>query len=159
VTNKSKTKHTKVHRNITNLEQDLIIYGQVFEKFQTFRYLGTLINLKNVLHEEIKSSITAGNRCFYSLVQIFRLRAKSKAVKIEIYKTVMKPAVMYGSETWPMTEKATKRLNTWERKILRGIHGPVVEQGLWRIRTNHELWELYKNLATVADIKKTRLEW
>jgi hypothetical protein len=26
-----------------------------------------------------------------------------------------------------------EKLNTWERKILRAIYGPVVEQGIWRI--------------------------
>jgi hypothetical protein len=45
-----------------------------------------------------------------------------------------------------------------ERKILRSVYGPVVEQGMWRIRTNRELRELYKDLDTVADIKKKRLE-
>jgi hypothetical protein len=34
----------------------------------------------------------------------------------------------------------------------------VVEQGIWIIRTNQELWELYKDLDTAADIKKGRLE-
>ena len=42
----------------------------------------------------------------------------------------MKPAVLYGSEKWAMTEMDTKRLGTWERKILRWIYGPVVEQGI-----------------------------
>jgi hypothetical protein len=35
-----------------------------------------------------------------------------------------------------------KGQNTWERRILR-IYIPVVEQGMWRIRTNQELWEIY----------------
>jgi hypothetical protein len=52
-----------------------------------------------------------------------------------------------------------KRLNAWERKILRCMYGPVVEQGKWRIDTNNELWELYKDLDTVADVKKKRMEW
>lgn len=34
----------------------------------------------------------------------------------------------------------------------------MAEQGVWRIRTNQELWEPYKELAIVADIKKERLE-
>jgi hypothetical protein len=57
----------------------------------------------------VKSRIAAGNRCFYSLGQIFKSGAMSKAVNIKIYKTIMKP---------------------------------VVEQGMWRTRTNEELWEL-----------------
>jgi hypothetical protein len=47
-----------------------------------------------------------------------------------------------------------KRLNTWDR-----IHGPVVEQGIWRIRINQEFRELHKYLDIVADIINKRLEW
>jgi hypothetical protein len=37
-------------------------------------------------------------------------------------KTVVKPVVVYGSETWAMTEMDMKRMGTGERKILR-IYG------------------------------------
>jgi hypothetical protein len=46
---------------------------------------------------------------------------------------------------------------TWGRKILRRINGPVVKQGIWRLRNNQEFRKLYKDLDIVADIK--RLEW
>ena len=49
------------------------------------------------------------------------------------------------------------RLGTWERMILKRIHGTVVEQGVWRKRSNLELRELYKDLDIVADRK--RKEW
>jgi hypothetical protein len=39
-------------------------------------------------------------------------------------------------------EMDTKRLSTWEMKILRRICGAVVEEGVWIIGTNHELREL-----------------
>jgi hypothetical protein len=89
--------------------------------------------------------------------QIFTFRAISKAVEIEINKTMVKPAVVCGSETWHMTEVDMKRLKTWERKILSRIYGPLVEQVIWRIRTNQELWELRKGLATLVDIKKKKI--
>jgi hypothetical protein len=38
----------------------------------------------------------------------------SKAVTIKIYKIMVKPVVVYGSEMWPMMEMDMKRLNTWE---------------------------------------------
>ena len=43
----------------------------------------------------------------------------SKAVKIKIYKMMVKPAVVHGSETWAMTEMGMKTQSTWERKISR----------------------------------------
>ena len=65
---------------------------------------------------------------------------------------------MYGNETRAMTEVGLKRKGTWERKILRSLRGPAVEQGRWKTGNNQELSELYKNLDIVADIKKKRLE-
>jgi hypothetical protein len=35
----------------------------------------------------------------------------------------------------------------------------VGEQGIWRIGTNQEMKELYKNVDTVAGFKKKILEW
>jgi hypothetical protein len=56
-----------ITRNITNFEQNLVTDGHIFEVVQNVRYLGTLINFKNVINEEIKSRIAAGNRCSYSM--------------------------------------------------------------------------------------------
>ena len=50
----------------------MIKNGHVFARVQNFRYLGALIISKNLITDEIKSRIAAGNRCFYSLRQIFR---------------------------------------------------------------------------------------
>jgi hypothetical protein len=44
VINESKTKYLKINRNITDLEEDLRMVGQVLESVQNFRYLGALIN-------------------------------------------------------------------------------------------------------------------
>jgi hypothetical protein len=68
----------------------------------------------------------------------------------------MKPGVVYGSETWALTVMDMKRLSRRERKTLRRIHGSVVEQGIWRKRTDQEL---YRDPDIVADMKKKRLEW
>ena len=47
------------------------------------------------------------------------------------------------------------RLGTGEREILRRVHGPVVEQGMWRERTDQELRELYKE----AGVIETAMDW
>jgi hypothetical protein len=82
-----------------------------------------------------------------------------QAVYIKTYSTIVKPVLAYGNDIWPMTEMDMKRLNTWERNILRRIYGPVVEQETWRIRTNQAFREPYEDSDTVTDVKKQRLEW
>jgi hypothetical protein len=41
-----------------------------------------------------------------------------------------------------MAEMDMKRLGTWDREILRMIHGPVLQHGIWREKTKQELREL-----------------
>jgi hypothetical protein len=106
--------------------------------------------------------IAAGNKYFYNVRQIFTSRAMSKAVTIKIYTTMVKIFVEFWGGMWAMTEMVMRRLGTWERKMLRNIHGPVVERGIWRKRrTNQELRELYKNLDIVADFKteENGMDW
>ena len=43
----------------------------------------------------------------------------SKNTKIEIYRTVMLPVVLYGCETWPLTLRNEHRLRVFERRALR----------------------------------------
>jgi hypothetical protein len=46
-----------------------------------------------------------------------------------------------------------------EESVEENIHGPVYDNGIWRIRTNKELMALYQELDIVAEIKKARLRW
>jgi len=69
--NESKRNYMKINRNVINLEPDLIIDVQVFEGVQNFRFLGALIHSKKLISDKIKSRKCAGNKCFYSLRQIF----------------------------------------------------------------------------------------
>jgi hypothetical protein len=81
---------------------------------QNFSYSSTLINLKNVINEEIKLRIAASKGCFFRLRQIFRSRVMGKAVKIMIYRMMVKRVVVFGSETRPLSEVDMKILSTWE---------------------------------------------
>jgi hypothetical protein len=45
----------------------------------------------------------------------------SKNTKIEIYRTVMLPVVLYGCETWPLTLRDEHRLRVFERRVLRRL--------------------------------------
>jgi hypothetical protein len=42
----------------------------------------------------------------------------SRKIKMNIYRTIIQPAVLFGSETWTLKEKSTATLMSWERKVL-----------------------------------------
>jgi hypothetical protein len=76
-----------------------------------------------------------------------------QSIKIHLYKTIIRPVVIYGAEAWTLTNKNEKILMTWERKILRKIYGPTKENGQWGIKTNSELMTKYKSQDIVSAIK------
>ncbi len=48
---------------------------------------------------------------------------------MRLYKTIIRPVVTYGSETWTMSNKDKNNLLTFERKVIRKIIGPVQVNG------------------------------
>ena len=69
----------------------------------------------------------------------------SKNIKIEIYKTIILPVVLYGCETWSLTLREERRLRVFENRVLRIIFGPKRDEvtGEWRKLHNVELNDLY----------------
>jgi hypothetical protein len=86
--------------------------------------------------EEIQSRICRANKLYYALLPILKSKHIHRFTKIRLYKTVIHPVLMYGSETWDMTKKIENIINSYERKILRSILGPINDNGTWRIRYN-----------------------
>jgi hypothetical protein len=66
---------------------------------------------------------------------------------------------MYARETWVLAKGNEWALNTWERRTMRKIYGPINEGGQWRISTNAEPQELCGEQDLVALSKKGRLRW
>ena len=58
----------------------------------------------------------------------------SKSKKIEIYRTIIFPVVVYGCETWSLTMREECRLRVFEKRVLRRIFGPKRDKltGEWR---------------------------
>jgi hypothetical protein len=78
---------------------------------------------------------------------------------MDIYKTLIRPVVTYGAETWTMTKKEEQAVLIFERKIFRRIYGAKYEGGQWKSRTNRELEELSKRKNIVKWIMGQRISW
>jgi hypothetical protein len=56
-----------------------------------------------------------------------------------------------------LLKKDKSQINIWERKVLRTTSGPVNNRGIWRIRSNKELADFYKEIELATVIKTMRL--
>jgi len=73
----------------------------------------------------------------------------------------MRPIVTYACETWSSTQGNGEKLQSFERKILRKIYGPVYNDDLERFerRTNENLRQLHNKPSLRHFLVKKRLEW
>ena len=90
---------------------------------EKFKYLGVTITNTNDIREEIKRRINMVNAYYYSLEKIFSSFLLSKKLKINTYKTIILPVVLYGFEIWSLTLREEHWLRVFENKVLRKIVG------------------------------------
>jgi len=159
--NDAKTEYMIISPSNRQHEQNITIDTHTFKMVNQFVYLGSQLNTDNEIADEIKRRITLGNRSYYSLLKVLKSKSVSRNSKCALYKAVIRPIVMYGSESWCMTQKEEQSLLTFERKVLRTIFGPVHDQNQnrWRRRFNHELMQLYREPDIVRMTKVNRLRW
>ena len=133
-----------------------MIDNSSFERVEELKYLGTNLTNQYSIQEEIKSRLKSGNACYYSVQTLLSSSLLSKNLKIEIYRTIIVPVVLYGCETWSLTLREERRLRVFENRVLRGIFGPKRDEvtGEWKKLHNEELNVLYSSPNIVWVIKR-----
>ena len=159
VVNEDKTKYFVSTTKEANLGATIVIDNYTFGVVKDFVYLGSSVNIDNNISLEIKRRITLANRCYYGLSRQLSCRVLSRHTKSTLYKTLILPVLLYGAETWTLSLADEHALGVFERKVLRKIYGPRCEAGTWRIRWNHELYELFGDIDICKRIKIQRLRW
>jgi hypothetical protein len=90
-------------------------------------------------------------------------RLQSRNVKVEIYKTIILPVVLYGCDTWSFTLREEHRLKVFENRnrVLRRIFGCKKDEvmGEWRKMHSGELHNLYSSPDIIRQTRSRRMRW
>jgi hypothetical protein len=95
------------------------------------------------MHSEIKLRIAVANKGYFALEKLFKSNLLSIKSKTTLYTSYLRPVLSYGCETWSVTNGDEEKLMTFERKILRCIYGPNIENGKYRRRTDNEIYKTF----------------
>ncbi|KAJ4430852.1 hypothetical protein ANN_19443 [Periplaneta americana] len=111
-----------------------------------------------VSRDQNKRRINIGNAYYYSDEKLLSSSLLSKKLKLNIYKTIILPVVLYGCETWTLILREEQRLRVFKNKVLRKIFGAKRDEvtGEWRKLHNAEL---YAEPNVIRNIKSRRLRW
>jgi hypothetical protein len=102
IVNEKKTKYMIVsatHRGRQN--QNWKVGVTVFERVSSFKYLGNVINKEGRISECVKDRIHIGNSAYAANYHMLKSRIIKRSVKMQIYKTLIRPVVTYGSDLDP----------------------------------------------------------
>jgi hypothetical protein len=79
-------------------------------------------------------------------------------MKCKLYKTLIRPVLLYGCESWAINRYNVEKIAIFEKKVLRKIYGPR-DNGRWIIRYNNELYQLFGEPDTISVMKARRVKW
>jgi len=121
--------------------------------------LETTLTNQNTIQEEIKSRLKSGNACYHLVQNLLSSSLLSKNLKTRIYRTIIRPVVLYGCEAWSLTLREEHRLRVFENRVLRRIFGPRRDEvtAEWKKLHNEELTDLYFSPIIVRVIKSRRM--
>jgi hypothetical protein len=109
IINEEKTKYLKCSKKETRTD-NLNINNRYLEQVKQFKYLGSIINNDNTIEEEVKERIALGNKAYFANQKFLKSKLFIKLSKLKLYKTEIRPVVIYGSETWVLKEAMVKKL-------------------------------------------------
>ena len=110
------------------------ILGEELERVTHFKYLGTSIEEEGGMETEITKRVGAGWRNWKKCSGVLCDRRMPVKLKGKVYKTVIRPAMLYGAETWATTKRQEKLIEVTEMRMLRWMCGVTRK---YTIRNEH----------------------
>ena len=92
--------------------------GEEIKKVSAFKYLGSHVSQDGELDIEVRHRIQSGWNSWRKLTGILCDRRVSVRLKGKIYKTAVRLAMLYGSETWAVKRTQEKKMNIAEMRML-----------------------------------------
>jgi len=91
---------------------------------------------------------------------LYKSKLLSRKSKVTLYKVLVRPITLYASSTWATTRSDKKKLEVFERKILRKVFGPKKNnEGEYEVQNNKNVEELYNEPNITGILKSARIGW
>ncbi|KAK3519762.1 hypothetical protein QTP70_003903 [Hemibagrus guttatus] len=131
------------------------LQGEEVKKVQEFKYLGSTVQSNGECGKEVKKRVQAGWNGWRKVSGVLCDRKISARIKGKVYRTVVRPAMLYGLETVSLRKRQESELEVAELKMLRFSLGVT---SLDRIR--NEYIRGTAHVGRLGDkVREARLRW
>ncbi|KAK3535072.1 hypothetical protein QTP70_003037 [Hemibagrus guttatus] len=131
------------------------LQGEEVQKVQEFKYLGSTVQSNGECGKEVKKRVQAGWNGWRKVSGVLCDRKISARIKGKVYRTVVRPAMLYGLETVSLRKRQESELEVAELKMLR------FSLGVTRLdRIRNEYIRGTAHVGRLGDkVRETRLRW
>ena len=128
------------------------VNGRGIEDVDRFVYLGATVFKEGGGTEEIQNRVVKARGIFLRLKKIWSSHSISRRTKVRLYKTLVKPVLMYGCETWKMNKCDENKIDVFQSRCLRRIF-----KIRWQERiTNKEVLKMAEIENLSEDVRRRR---
>ncbi|KAK3541670.1 hypothetical protein QTP86_000341 [Hemibagrus guttatus] len=131
------------------------LQGEEVKKVQEFKYLGSTVQSNGECGKEVKKRVQAGWNGWRKVSGVLCDQKISARIKGKVYRTVVRPAMLYGLETVSLTKRQESELEVAELKMLR------FSLGVTRLdRIRNEYIRGTAHVGRLGDkVREARLRW
>ena len=131
------------------------ILGEELQRVHHFKYLGSSVEETGGMTTEISQRVSSAWRNWKRCSGVLCDRRMPVKLKGKVYKTVVRPALLYGAETWATTRGQEARLEVNEMRMLRWMCGVTRRD---KIRNDH-IRGTTRVVQASKKITEKRLKW
>ncbi|KAK3515256.1 hypothetical protein QTP70_013019 [Hemibagrus guttatus] len=131
------------------------LQGEEVKKVQEFKYLGSTVQSNGECGKEVKKRVQAGWNGWRKVWGVLCDQKISARIKGKVYRTVVRPAMLYGLETVSLRKRQESELEVAELKMLR------FSLGVTRLdRIRNEYIRGTAHVGRLGDkVREARLRW
>ncbi|BHF69440.1 hypothetical protein SprV_0301248400 [Sparganum proliferum] len=98
------------------------VNGTQLQEVKNFPYMGIILSCSTKIDDEVTRRISKASQAFGRIQStVWNRRGLPLSTKLKMYKAVILPTLLYGTETWTVYTKQARRLNHFHLSYLRRI--------------------------------------
>jgi len=145
----------KFSKKNSDVQEEVAIGSSPLKTVTSFRYLGSLIQGSGSVEEEIQSRATAAWSKWREISGVVCDKKMPLRLKSKVYKTVIRPVLLYGAECWSVKKADEQRMSVTEMRMLRWIAMVSKKEHI----KNEEIRSRTKVTAITEKMMESRLRW
>jgi exonuclease III len=153
--NERKTEVMVCSRKASELVDIVDRSGAQFKQVSRFKYLGSVVCEEGGCEEDVKARVKAAWNKWREMSGIMCDKRMPIQLKAKVYKTVVRPVLMYGSELWALRKAEQQLIERTEMRMLRWMLGVSRMERIRNVEIRKRV-----GVVNISDkMRECRLRW